>query len=228
MHWTSSRARHTVTCYTKIEPLNDDRIETQIANIDHLSQRTRKREVVDRTTRISFTFRRVANSIKKPKFIKFWAKVQRIIGLAFFRMNEISFSVSEQGWNGSNAITTTNASAYMQPAYSEYLSLPFKIEPGTSVPNNLINTSNQQVRKSELLAMKIIWLYLSIKLLRRHNPTGRRLQPLPPNITTFTTTTRFTISFPPLPHRWPRRPQQLTTAPPTPARQVSFPLNLRK
>ena len=64
-------------------------------------------------------------------------------------MNDISFSVattaSDQAtWNGSN---TVNGGSYAMQStpYSEYLSLPFKLEPGTSTTNNTINTSNQQV-----------------------------------------------------------------------------------
>ena len=77
-------------------------------------------------------------------------------------MNDISFSVAtttEQGsWNapatGSYTMQATTA------PYSEYLSLPFKLEPGTTA-NNTINTSNQQVNNSGLSTSMIIYYSVS-------------------------------------------------------------------
>ena len=74
-----------------------------------------------------------------------------------FRMNDISFSVattaSDQAtWNGSN---TVNGGSYAMQStpYAEYLSLPFKLEPGTSTTNNTINTSNQQVSQLGIIGI---------------------------------------------------------------------------
>ena len=56
----------------EIEPVQRDLIDTKLANIDLLSSKTVSSSSVERSTRISFTFRQVKKSVKKPKFIKFW------------------------------------------------------------------------------------------------------------------------------------------------------------
>ena len=54
----------------EIEPLAADHIDTTLANIGLLSPHIVNR-TVERKKRVSFTFRQVKNSVKRPKFIKF-------------------------------------------------------------------------------------------------------------------------------------------------------------
>ena len=55
----------------EIEPLDQDHIDTTLANIGLLSPQLGN-TTIEREKRVSFTFRQVKNSVKRPKFLKFW------------------------------------------------------------------------------------------------------------------------------------------------------------